>query len=788
MNNKKLISLTISWILVVIPGLAVLSFADNKSETNIEAQQHFEKANELHKLADYNAAIAEYNKVLNLSTDDKIARNAQYWIGQSYFGAGQFDEALAAFQKLLDEYPDSTIIPSTKQMIERVQKAKKTKSLFEAIKKGDVDQVKLLISKGADINEKDKKGWTPLHSAAWYSHKNIAELLIAEGANIDETDVSGQTPLYPAVRSSESNYVAELLIAKGSNAKAKDKVGNTPLHHAVGYWDVNKDVLKLLITKGADVNARNDEGQTPLHLTALSRKPAYRGDFNSIFLIDNGADVNAKDKHGVTPLYVAVGNGRRDIVELLLAKGATINEKTDEDLTAIHRASMMGHTEIAELLLRRMGRGNSVLYSKDKHGCTPLHYASMAGCNDIVELLISNDVHVNAEDARGATPAQLAAARNHNDTVNLLISKGADVSTIQLAAYVGDLTKVKSFIEKGVSVNAQDGYGLTPLHAAAGTGQREVVEFLITGDASVNAGAVEEGLGMPLHYANDGGSKDVAELLISKGAAIDARNKDGVTPLHVAAQKGHSELAKLLIANKADVNAKTTNDWIPLHLAAVSGHAEIVALLIENGSDMNGMTEPRKWTPLFYAARAGHKGVMKVLLDKGADVSPVGGVDGLLYWVCVHGDRDLAEILIQKGANVNSEAEGWGAAPSLYAVWNDQPDILKLLLDHSANPDAKDRHGWSLLHYTIDSLCRSLDMTRMLLEKGANPNAKISADGSTPFGWAVGYDLTETVELLIAHGADVNAKDSNGHTRLQYAKRKGYTEMVELLRKHGAKE
>ncbi len=125
MNNKRLISLTVCLILATVPGISSLILADIASETDTKAQQHFEKANELRKLADYDAAIAEYKKVISLSPNSRIAQDAQYWIGQSYFGARQFDAALSAFQKLLDEYPASTIIPSTKLMIERVQQAKR---------------------------------------------------------------------------------------------------------------------------------------------------------------------------------------------------------------------------------------------------------------------------------------------------------------------------------------------------------------------------------------------------------------------------------------------------------------------------------------------------------------------------------------------------------------------------------------------------------------------------------------------------------------------------------------
>ncbi|MGB2865565.1 MAG: hypothetical protein WBC05_19700, partial [Sedimentisphaerales bacterium] len=85
MNNKRPITLTVCWILAIVLGLSVQSFANNESETIIKAEQHFQKANELHILADYDAAIAEYRTVISLSPNSKIAQNAQYWIGQLYY-------------------------------------------------------------------------------------------------------------------------------------------------------------------------------------------------------------------------------------------------------------------------------------------------------------------------------------------------------------------------------------------------------------------------------------------------------------------------------------------------------------------------------------------------------------------------------------------------------------------------------------------------------------------------------------------------------------------------------
>jgi Tol biopolymer transport system component len=116
-------------IFLILPVILAASvFADTTSPSNKEAEQHFEKANELLKRMDYEGAIAEYSKVVNLSSGSKAAQDAQYWIGQSQFRAGRLDDAQATFAKLIEQYPSSTIIPVTKLMVERVEQAKKNEA------------------------------------------------------------------------------------------------------------------------------------------------------------------------------------------------------------------------------------------------------------------------------------------------------------------------------------------------------------------------------------------------------------------------------------------------------------------------------------------------------------------------------------------------------------------------------------------------------------------------------------------------------------------------------------
>ena len=132
-------------------------------------------------------------------------------------------------------------------------------------------------------------------------------------------------------------------------------------------------------------------------------------------------------------------------------------------------------------------------------------------------------------------------------------------------------------------MNAKDDlYGDTPLLWAAGFGNKEVVEMLITKGADMNAKA-EEGW-TPLHYATGGNDRGIAELLIANGADLNAKNaNDQITPLHWAAWRGHKEVAELLIAKGSDVNAKRDDVKTPLDLAIKYNHTKTADLLRKHG-------------------------------------------------------------------------------------------------------------------------------------------------------------------------------------------------------------
>jgi ankyrin repeat protein len=294
--------------------------------------------------------------------------------------------------------------------------------LCEAVDANNVAMADYLIAHGADVNAGDD--WTALQEAPYASGVEMVELLIAKGANVNAGPF---TALHGAVDEGHRD-IAELLIQKGADINAKDKKSYTPLYYAI--WNEDEDMVKLLVDKGADVNAKDEEEKTPLYHAAW-----YKPDIGKL-LIANGADVNAKDKQGLTALHSATLNGHKDVAELLLAKGARIDEKDDEHgFTALHYAARFGNKDVAEFLIDK----GADINAKDKEGRTPL---SIAVCHDykVAELLVNKGADGNIKTESGQTLFQVAQERKSiESTVPDMIFDGEPNSAFGGGIACGDI-------------------------------------------------------------------------------------------------------------------------------------------------------------------------------------------------------------------------------------------------------------------------------------------------------------------------------------------------------------
>jgi ankyrin repeat protein len=183
-----------------------------------------------------------------------------------------------------------------------------TQPLVQAVITQNTEQIKLLLSAGADVNIKLKYGpgnVTPLHIAAFRGYENVTEILLANGADINVSDKRGITSLTVAKRQKHTE-VANILLQHGARET---------LHGVIFSGDV--DEVERLLSQGADINAKNEIGQTPL-IWALKNDQIEVAEL----LLAKGVDVNLKNRQGRTAIDVAKERNHTDTVVLLRKNGA----------------------------------------------------------------------------------------------------------------------------------------------------------------------------------------------------------------------------------------------------------------------------------------------------------------------------------------------------------------------------------------------------------------------------------------------------------------------------------
>jgi ankyrin repeat protein len=212
--------------------------------------------------------------------------------------------------------------------------------LLVAVDEGDVERVKTLLDRGANVNERGMKGETALMMAAARGYVDVARVLVKSGADVAATCSAGLTALMSAASARQEEMVT-FLLDNGADVNRKGPSGSTALLLAAegrgGDLSVSDkglvSIMSALVDKGANVNARDGRGLTVLWFALREGKEAVIK-----VLLDKGADVNmVAGKAGWTPLMEAVAMGRPSIVKILLEKGADVNAKKN-GVTALNIA------------------------------------------------------------------------------------------------------------------------------------------------------------------------------------------------------------------------------------------------------------------------------------------------------------------------------------------------------------------------------------------------------------------------------------------------------------------
>ena len=219
------------------------------------------------------------------------------------------------------------------------------KSFLSAAAANDVIAVHAFIAAGINPNARNEESGAPvLVSAAAHGNMEIVKALLTGGANVNERDRAGFTALLRALQSKEDEVADVLLAQQSLDLNAQGSNGVTVLMSFAGRD--RTDIVQSLLERKADVNLQDADGDTALH------RAAQRGNVKILeMLITHGANPNAKNKLGGTPLMWAGVFGHEQAARFLLEKGADAGLKDKDGITAAAWAAKNKRDEVAQLLL-----------------------------------------------------------------------------------------------------------------------------------------------------------------------------------------------------------------------------------------------------------------------------------------------------------------------------------------------------------------------------------------------------------------------------------------------------
>lgn len=428
-----------------------------------------------------------------------------------------------------------------------------TPALHWLVERDDIDGVRRLLAAGADPNGVSRYGLTPLYLASTHGNAQMIRVLVSAGADPNAPDAVGETMLMAAAGSGDLEAV-EALLELGADVDARDPhYAQTALMFAAR--SDSAEIVRALIGAGADVNAQTAIGPEPEWVLPNSRpgfgfgvgiirgglpadrgmRPFRQGSMTPLLyaaregrtpaaelLLDAGADIEGTEANGITPLLMAISNDRMPLATVLVERGAELDTQDWYGRTALWSAvnvrnlylhnDTFEHTvergPVLELIRLLLEHGaNPDLRTKesppvrehllsitgtlewvDFTGQTPFLTAALAGDVTVMRLLLEHGADPHIATFGGTTP--LMAAAGVNWVVSQTYTEGRDAL----------LEAVKLCVELGMDVDAANSMGLRAIHGAANRGSDDIIEYLASLGADLEA-ADNEGR-TPLTWAH----------------------------------------------------------------------------------------------------------------------------------------------------------------------------------------------------------------------------------------------------------------------------------------------
>ncbi|XP_046848152.1 ankyrin-3-like [Xenia sp. Carnegie-2017] len=544
--------------------------------------------------------------------------------------------------------------------------------------------------------------------------------------------------LYQACLVGDVEAVRWYINIRRTDVNQPDSNGCTAL-----FYCIQKDRVVLvrdLINAGANVNQQAilEEGIkiTPCHVAAkYDRKECLK------ILLDNGADANVKNLFGQTPLHMAARRKLNDVIDILINHGKVSVNCTDNDMvTPLHLSATPGNDNERSKIVQTLLNNGACSLSEDNDGNTVFHEAARNNVDDVLDILIENKgIHFQQNESGFTSIAQVLdkPGKDGNNCLHLAVIHNSDKIIQKCLDYKADINKKTSD-------------GDTPLHIACCKGNASTTKILLENGADL--GIVDKTNRHCIHRAAAKGSVEVCDLLLKKGAFIDTNHPCG-TALITASRFQQHEAVKFLLDQGASPSMRNTMLDTCLHIAVKNADVATVKIIMEKcGRELLELKDKNENTALHLAATTGNLEVFDILLAYNPNTKAINDRGKVAIHIAAENGRYECLKLFLESCKCSTNVTDfmWRTALHLACLSRSDLKIVELLLEHGADPNARDDRRWTPLLYVATKGC--------------------------PY----------VTQLLVKYGADINLCDKNKMTALCLAAKNNCAEAVEVLLQHGA--
>ncbi|KAH8174981.1 ankyrin repeats (3 copies) domain-containing protein [Sarocladium implicatum] len=546
-----------------------------------------------------------------------------------------------------------------------------------------------LLRRGANPNQGDQHGVTPLHVACARLDSSIVQLLFDFGANANIADRQGLRSLETACMQGTGETIA-VLIANGAEVDTWFRSGETALSYLARKGKV--DLLRLVLPS-SDVNAPNRYGDVPIHVSMYC--PERRHEVLELLLSQKALNVDqVLDENGayeedalVTPLLMAIQANDYQSVEMLLNAGAFMGVLRGLSILPLTLAVVCQFADIVDLLLRHNAPVNEFIVGPRKR--TALSCAARVGNLEIIHLLLDH----------GADPTIEDGLQQKNAALSIVRSKDPNPEALRLLLECPNPPRIFETQSEG-----QDSYSNIFLRSCRVENVR-LMDLLLEKGVDLSAWLGSSTWASPLHTAVSCENAQHCQILLDK--------EPGLLNVLCKRETGEDEI---------DLHS-------PLHEACYNGHADMVKLLLKRGADLHQLTHPFKRSCLLLACMSSDSNTVLAVLDALGDdksmldlASYTGELP--LEEACLYGSLTLTEELLKAGASVTVyNGLGETCMTSVLDSWLDDDliiPLLRLLIKYGS--DINNHLSWygaSAFGVAVD--CAPSTVVRWLSNQGGDP-------------------------------------------------------------------